>query len=71
MGFLFWFVLRAIIMGVIGNSFYKWFSGTTWGIWFDDKLKSIMNKVTNKHDEAIAKKSSKIDMFDNDKSNKS
>ena len=52
---------------MIGNSFYKWFSTTKTGKWFDKKLSDIMNKVTNKHEEAVNKKS-QVDMFDNDKS---
>ena len=60
MGILFWFVLRSIIMGVIGNSFYKWFSGTSWGIWFDYKLKSILDKVTHQEEKAHLKKPLKV-----------
>ena len=60
MGVLFWFVLRSIIMGVIGNSFYKWFSGTTWGIWFDMKIKSILDKVTRKEEKAQLKRPLKV-----------
>ena len=60
MGFLFWFVLRSIIMGVIGNSFYKWFSGTTCGIWFDMKIKSILDKVTHKEEKAQLKRPLKV-----------
>mgnify|MGYP000017569733 FL=1 len=60
MGVLFWFVLRSIIMGVIGNSFYKWFSGTTWGIWFDMKMKSILDKVTHKEEKAHLKRPLKV-----------
>jgi len=63
MGFLFWFVLRSIIMGVLGNSFYKWFATTKIGKWFDKKLSDIMNTVTNKHEEATSKKT-QIDMFE-------
>jgi hypothetical protein len=62
--FFFWFVIKSILAGVIGNSFYKWFQGTKTGKWFDKKLEGIMNKVTNKHDEAVAKKSPQIDMFE-------
>ena len=47
-------------MGVIGNSFYKWFSGTTWGIWFDMKLKSILDKVTHKEEKAQLKRPLKV-----------
>ena len=45
MGILFWMLIRTIIFSMIGNSFYKWFAGTTWGIWFDMKMKSILNKI--------------------------
>ena len=48
MGIMFWMLARTIIFSMIGNSFYKWFSGTTWGIWFDMKMKSVLNKVHNK-----------------------
>ena len=64
-------LIRTMIFSMFGNSFYKWFATTKTGIWFDRKLSDIMNKVTNKHDKAVAKKSPQIDMFDNDKSNKS
>ena len=50
---------------MIGNSFYKWFSATKTGKWFDKKLSDIMNKVTNKHEESISKKT-QIDMFEKD-----
>ena len=64
MGVLFWMLARTILFSMIGNTFYKWFSGTTWGIWFDIKVQSILNKVTGKHEEAVAKKSPQVDMFD-------
>ena len=71
MGIIFWMLLRSMLFSVIGNTFYKWFAGTTWGIWFDYKVQALLNKVTGKHDKAVAKKSPQIDMFDNDKSSKS
>ena len=71
MGILFWMLLRSILFSMIGNTFYKWFAGTTWGIWFDYKVQLLLDKVTGKHDKAVAKKSPQIDMFDNDKSSKS
>ena len=48
---------------MIGNSFYKWFATTKTGKWFDKMLSDIMNKVTNKHEEAVNKKT-QIDMFE-------
>ena len=56
MGILFWMLIRTIIFSMIGNSFYKWFAGTTWGIWFDMKMKSILNKVTHQEEKAKIKK---------------
>ena len=70
MGIIFWMLLRSMLFSVIGNTFYKWFAGTTWGIWFDYKVQLLLDKVTGKHDKAVAKKSPQIDMFDNDKSNR-
>ena len=71
MSILFWMLLRSMLFSVIGNTFYKWFAGTTWGIWFDYKVQLLLDKVTGKHDKAVSKKSPQIDMFDNDKSSKS
>ena len=60
MGILFWMLLRTIIFSMIGNSFYKWFAGTSWGIWFDAKMKSVLNKVTHKEAQAQLKKPLKV-----------
>ena len=64
MGLLFWFVVKAIISSLIGKSFYKWFQKTKYGLWWDTKMSNILDRVTNKHDEAVSKKV-QIDMFDN------
>ena len=60
MGILFWMLLRSMFFSVIGNTFYKWFAGTSWGIWFDAKMKSILNKVTHKEEQAQLKKPLKV-----------
>ena len=60
MGILFWMLLRSMLFSVIGNTFYKWFAGTSWGIWFDMKMKSILNKVTHKEEQAQLKKPLKV-----------
>ena len=70
MGLLFWFVVKAIISSLIGKSFYKWFQKTKYGLWWDTKMSNILDRVTNKHDEAVSKKV-QVDMFDNNKSGKS
>ena len=55
MGVLFWFVLKAILSSLIGQSFYKWFKTTKYGVWWDAKISTLLNKVTNKHNEAELK----------------
>ena len=70
MGLLFWFVVKSIISSLIGKSFYKWFQKTKYGLWWDTKMSNILDKVTNKHDEAGSNKV-QLDMFDNNKSGKS
>ena len=66
MGILFWMLIRTIIFSMIGNSFYKWFQKTKYGIWWDAKLAALLDKVTNKHDDAVTKKA-QIDMFEEPK----
>jgi hypothetical protein len=66
MGLLGWMLLRTILFSIIGNSFYKWFQTTSWGIWFDKKLASFMDKVTHKEGVAQAKKDAKVLADDNE-----
>ena len=61
MGIMFWMLAHTIIFSMIGNSFYKWFSGTTWGIWFDMKMKSVLNKVTQQEEKAKLKQPEKVE----------
>ena len=60
MSILFWMLLRSMLFSVIGNTFYKWFAGTSWGIWFDMKMKSVLNKVTHREEQAQLKKPLKV-----------
>ena len=60
MSILFWMLLRSMLFSVIGNTFYKWFAETSWGIWFDAKMKSVLNKVTHKEEQAQLKKPLKV-----------
>ena len=70
MGILFWALLKSIIFSCIGNSFYKWFSKTKIGIWFDNKLARMLNIIVRKEDVALEKanktNSKQLDMFDGD-----
>ena len=52
MGILFWALLRTIIFSIIGNTVYKWFIKTKYGIWFDMKMNTLLNKVTKKEQKA-------------------
>ena len=45
---------------MIGNSFYKWFAKTKWGIWFDKKLDRCMNWATQRLDIEVLKKKEKV-----------
>ena len=60
MSILFWMFLRSMLFSVIGNTFYKWFAGTSWGIWFDATMKSVLNKVTHREEQAQLKKPLKV-----------
>lgn len=57
--FIWFFILKACITGVIGSAFYAWFKTTKMGIWFDKKLDRCMNWVTERLDIEILKKKEK------------
>jgi len=61
MGVLFWFVLKAILSSLIGQSFYKWFKTTKYGVWWDAKISALLNKVTHKHKIAEANRPIKVE----------
>ena len=52
MSVLLWALLRTIIFSIIGNTVYKWFIKTKYGIWFDMKMNTLLNKVTKKEHKA-------------------
>ena len=60
MGVLFWFVLKAIISSLIGQTFYKWFKTTKYGVWWDKKITGWLNKVTRKEQQAVIKRGLKV-----------
>ena len=55
MGVLFWFVLKSILSSLIGQSFYKWFKTTKYGVWWDAKISALLDKITHKHKDAELK----------------
>ena len=60
MGVLFWFLLKSIISSLIGQAFYKWFKTTKYGMWWDKKITSWLNKVTRKEQQAEIKRGLKV-----------
>ena len=60
MGILFWFIAKALLSSLIGNTFYNWFKTTKYGIWFDMKLTALLDKVIHKHKAAELKRPLKV-----------
>ena len=52
--------LKSILSSVIGSSFYKWFQGTTGGIWFQKQVDRFMQHFAEKYDLELAKKDAKF-----------
>tara|TARA_B100001250_G_C19810550_1_gene795491 strand:+ start:3667 stop:3915 length:249 start_codon:yes stop_codon:yes gene_type:complete len=61
MYFLLILSLKSILSSIIGSSFYNWFRTTTFGIWFQSKLDSFMEYLSDKYDIELAKKQSKFE----------
>lgn len=57
---MWWFLLRTIMSSVIGSSFYKWWQGTTMGIWFQKHVEAFMQYIAEKYDIEVAKKDKKF-----------
>ena len=60
MGILFWFLLKSILSSLIGQTFYKWFKTTKYGVWWDAKITALLNKVIHKEEQAHLKKPLKV-----------
>jgi hypothetical protein len=57
--FIWVFIIKAVLTGIIGSSFYAWFKTTRMGIWFDKKLDALMNRVVKRCDVEVLKKQEK------------
>ena len=57
---VFWFVLKAMISSLIGQTFYKWFKTTKYGVWWDKKITGWLNKVTRKEQQAVINRGLKV-----------
>ena len=60
MGVLFWFLAKSILSSLIGQTFYKWFKTTKYGVWWDAKITALLNKVIHKEEQAQLKKPLKV-----------
>jgi len=60
MNWLIILTLKSILSSIIGSSFYKWFEGTTVGIWFQKKVDTFMQYLAVKYDIELAKKDAKF-----------
>ena len=60
MGVLFSFVMKAILSSLIGQTFYKWFKTTKYGVWWDAKISALLDKITHKHKAAELKRPLKV-----------
>jgi hypothetical protein len=57
--FIWVFILKACLTGIIGSAFYAWFKTTRMGVWFDKKLDSLMNRISGRLDIEVLKKNEK------------
>ena len=57
---MYWFVLKSILSGIIGSSFYKWWQDTSMGLWFQRKLDGALEYVQNKYDLQVFEKEQKF-----------
>ena len=57
--FIWVFIVKAVLTGIIGSSFYVWFKTTRMGIWFNKKLDTLMTRVVKKCDVEVLKKQEK------------
>ena len=58
--FIWFFVLKACLTGVIGSAFYAWVKTTRMGVWFDKKLDSLLNRISGRLDIEVLKKKEKV-----------
>ena len=57
--FIWIFIVKAVLTGIIGSSFYVWFKSTRMGIWFNKKLDTLMSRIVKRYDVEVLKKQEK------------
>jgi len=60
MHWLFILTLKSILSSIIGSSFYQWFQGTTFGIWFQKQVNRFMEYFAERYDIELAKTDAKF-----------
>jgi len=53
------FIIKAILTGIIGSSFYVWFKTTRMGVWFNKKVDGVMSRIVKRCDVEVLKKQEK------------
>ena len=53
------FLIKAVLTGIIGSSFYVWFKKTRMGVWFNKKVDGVMSRVVKRCDVEVLKKQEK------------
>ena len=61
MNLLFILTLKSIFTSVIGSQFYKWYSTTTIGIYFQARIDQFMEYLSDKYHIELTKKQSKFE----------
>lgn len=56
---MWWLILKSIFSSVVGSTFYQWFKNTKVGVWFQDKVDSFMEYLSEKYDIEMAKREDK------------
>jgi len=56
---MWWFLVRAVVSGIISSSAGQWFLGTKVGIWSQDKINKYLDYLSEKYDLAILKQEEK------------
>ncbi len=61
MNFLFILTLKSIFTSVVGSQFYKWYSTTKMGIYFQARIDQFMEYLSEKYQIELTKKQSKFE----------
>ena len=57
---MYWFLIKSILMAVLGSQFYKWYASTKIGIYFQNRINQFMNYVSKKCNIILIKRELKF-----------